>query len=1087
MRYIRPKSGVEINSINSQPAQTNYLIGNDPTKWRTNIPQYARVEYHDLYPGIDLVYYGKDGQLEFDLIVAKHANPNLVQLEFKGTRQRTSLDSRGNLVIGDLRLLKPYIYQEINGAKKEIAGGYLLKGRNRVKFHIAKYDHSLPLIIDPVITYSTYLGGNSDEVAYATAVDSAGNAYVAGYTTSLDFPASASAYKTASQGGTYDAFVAKYGPTGALIYTTYLGGSDDDVAYGIAVDSANNVYVTGSTASTDFPTSPGAFRTSLPGGGTHAFVVKLNAAGNAILYSSFLGGSGDDIGYGIAIDSSNTATMTGSTSSTDFPITPGAYKTSNSGGIRDAFVTRMNAAGTALAWSTYLGGSGEDVGYGVALDSLGNTYVTGYTASTDFPATLGSAQPSKSAGFDAFVTALNPSGTAPIYSTFLGGSNQDFGLGIAVDGSANAYMTGYTTSSDYPHSAGSLQTAKGAGTGYDAVVTKLSPSGAVVYSTFLGGSGDDFGMGIAVDPGGNAYVTGDTSSTDFPVFQPVQAALGGIFNAFVTQLNPAGTVLKYSTWIGGSGFETGYGIAVDQSGTASVVGYTVSPDFPVGAGAVQKAVSGGSDAFAVRLAWSPWLSIGKTHSGNFSQGQTGAIYTIAVSNAGQAATAGEVTVTDTLPTGMTGSLIAGTGWTCVLSTLTCKRSDTLNAGSSYPAIAVTVNLAANAPLSMTNQAAVAGGGSPVNTASDVTAITARTSQTITFAALGDVTFGAAPFAVSASASSGLPVSFASSTTPVCTISGGTVTIVAAGACSDTASQNGNATYSPATTVTRNFVVNAAPQTIAFGALGNLTLGSAPFALSATASSGLAVSFASSSPSVCTVNGSTAALVSVGNCAVTASQAGNGSYAAATPVTRTFTVLAPGSLVTLTVGNGAGTTGGTVELPVALATAGTAAASGFQMDLGFDAAKLSFVSARVGEKSTAAGKGLSSSTLPNGQVRLLVSGINQNAIAAGNAAYASFQISGGFTSGTSAITAANCASTDIVGNALITSCTGGSIKYASCDINADGSANVSDVQLIINEALGVLAATHDLNSDGLVNVADVQIVINAALGLGCNVR
>ena len=360
------------------------------------------------------------------------------------------------------------------------------------------------------------------------------------------------------------------------------------------------------------------------------------------------------------------------------------------------------------------------------------------------------------------------------------------------------------------------------------------------------------------------------------------------------------------------------------------------------------------------------------------------------------------------------------------------------------------------------------------------------SQSITFAAPAAALAGT-PVNLNATATSGLPVSFASNSLSVCTVSGSAVTLLGAGTCSITATQAGNGTYAPAVAITQFFSVTAASQTITFSQPADAVLGSGTVPLTASASSGLAVSFASTISSVCTVNGSTATLVSVGICAVTASQAGNGSNLAATPVTRTFGVLAPTNLVTLTVGNGSGTTGGTVELPVTLATAGTAAASGFQTDLGFDAAKLSYVSARVGEKSVAAAKGLSSSVLANGQIRLLVSGINQNAIAAGTVAYASFKLTGGFTSGTSAITAANCASTDIAGNPIITSCNGGSVKYASCDINADGSANVSDVQLIINEALGVVASTHDLNSDGLVNVADVQIVINAALGLGCNVR
>ncbi len=358
------------------------------------------------------------------------------------------------------------------------------------------------------------------------------------------------------------------------------------------------------------------------------------------------------------------------------------------------------------------------------------------------------------------------------------------------------------------------------------------------------------------------------------------------------------------------------------------------------------------------------------------------------------------------------------------------------------------------------------------------------SQSITFTAPNNVAFGGA-VTLTAAASSGLSVNFASNTLPVCTVSGAAVTLLGAGACSITASQAGNGTYGVATPVTQSFTITPASQTIIFTQPANAALGSGAVTLTATASSGLAVSFASTIPSVCTVTNSTVTLLSVGSCAITASQAGNANYAAATPVTLAFSVLTPANLVTLAVGSGAAAIGRTVELPIKISMTGTAAPAGFQMDLGFDAVKLSFVSARVGEQSTAAGKGLSSSTLPNGLVRLLITGVNQNTIAAGPVAYASFQLTSGFTSGTSAITAANCASTDLSGGSLFTSCAGGLIKYATCDINGDGNTNVSDIQLVINEALGVVPATHDLNGDGVVNVVDVQIVINAVLGLGCN--
>ncbi len=360
------------------------------------------------------------------------------------------------------------------------------------------------------------------------------------------------------------------------------------------------------------------------------------------------------------------------------------------------------------------------------------------------------------------------------------------------------------------------------------------------------------------------------------------------------------------------------------------------------------------------------------------------------------------------------------------------------------------------------------------------------AQSITFAAPANVSFGSS-LTLTATATSGLAVSFASNSLLVCTLSGSTVTLLSAGACLITATQPGDATFAAATPVTRSFTITPASQTIVFTQPANAVLGSGAVTLTATASSGLSVTFASTLPTVCTVSNSTVTQVSVGSCAITASQPGNAGYAAATSVTQAFFVLAPANLVTIAVGSGAGITGRTVELPVAIGATGTAAPAGFQLNLGFDASKLSFVSARAGEQSAAAGKGVVSSTPQNGQIRLVLAGVNQNAIAAGIGVYASFQLTAGFTSGASAITTANCSSTDIPGNSLVTSCTGGSIKYASCDINGDGSTNVSDVQIIINEALGVVPSAHDLNGDGAVNVADVQIVINAVLGLGCNAR
>ncbi len=342
------------------------------------------------------------------------------------------------------------------------------------------------------------------------------------------------------------------------------------------------------------------------GGASDGFVTELNSAGNSLVYSTYLGGSGTDIGYGIAVNGSG-ATVTGSTSSANFPITTAACAVCTGGGTSDAFVTQVNLTGTALAYSTYLGGAGEDVGYGIALDSRSNAYITGYTKSANFP-TLSAAQPTIGVDYDAFVTAINPTGTALLYSTFLGGSDQDYGIGIAVDSGKNAYMVGSTSSSNYPFTSGVLQTASGGE--YDVIVTKLTPGGALSYSTFVGSSGDDYGLAIAVDSLGNAYIAGDTASTNFPTtFDALQNTTTGPFNIFVAQINSTATALGYSTYLGGSGFETAYGIALDSSATADplgrlpawVAGYTASTDFPVTAGAAQANLAGGSDAMVMKV------------------------------------------------------------------------------------------------------------------------------------------------------------------------------------------------------------------------------------------------------------------------------------------------------------------------------------------------------------------------------------------------------------------------------------------------------------------------------------------------------
>jgi hypothetical protein len=603
-----------ITGLEELPGKANYFIGNDSAKWRTNVPTYARVRYHDLYPGIDLIYYGNQRQLEHDFVVNPGADPNRIMLDVQGAA-RVEVDTQGDLVlqtaVGQIRHRKPVIYQEVGGRRVDIPGGYVLKDGQRVGFAVATYDRNRPLVIDPVLSYPTNFGRRGIDVGRGIAVDSSGNAYVIGNTDSADFPTTRGAFQTALS-GVQGVFVTKLNPTGSapLVYSTYLGGSKIDVGRGIAVDTLGNAYVTGYTFSTNFPATPGAFQTTFPGGSISIFVTKLNPTGSVLMYSTYLGGSGEEEGLGIAVDSSGNVYATGYTTSTNFPTTPGAFQTTFGGG-KDVFVTKINPTGSApLVYSTYLGGNGDDQGYGIAVDSSGNAYVTGYTFSTDFPTTPGGFQTTFPGGrINVFMTKLNPTGSAPLYSTYLGGSGDDAGRGITVDSSGNAYVTGNTTSIDFPTTPGAFQTTKsGCRFCSDVFVTKLNltSSAPLIYSTYLGGSGNNHAFGIAVDSSGNAYVIGTTSSTNFPT-TPVafQAAnLGsGLDAAFVTKLNPTGSApLVYSTFLGGSGDDQGYGIAVDNLGNAYVTGATSSTDFPTTPGAFQTVLSGNSyDAFMTKL------------------------------------------------------------------------------------------------------------------------------------------------------------------------------------------------------------------------------------------------------------------------------------------------------------------------------------------------------------------------------------------------------------------------------------------------------------------------------------------------------
>jgi len=506
---------------------------------------------------------------------------------------------------GSLTDSPPVCYQEINGLNVPVNGKYCLIDAQRIGFDIESYDRRYPLVIDPHLVYSTYLGGGNNDNGEGIAVDSSGNAYVIGSTSSTDFPTQ-NPIDEAMEGICCDAFVTKIRAAGSeLIYSTYLGGEDHDSGFGIAVDNSGNAYVIGSTSSTDFPTQNPiqSYGGGLGAGLGDAFVAKINAAGSDLVYSTYLGGADTDYGEGIAIDNSGNTYVTGSTSSANFP-TQHPMQASYGGGMDtgwgDAFVAKINAAGSDLVYSTYLGGSDDDIGEGIAVDSSGNAYVIGITSSTDFP-TRNPIQASNAGGDlgsngDAFVAKINAAGSDLVYSTYLGGEYRDYGFGIAIDDSCNAYVTGDTESAEFP-TKNPIKTEFGGGVG-DAFVTKINADGsAFVYSTYLGGADMEYGYGIAVDKNSNAYVTGGTYSYDWPTLDPTQV---GEADAFIAKISASGSELEFLTRFYGNDLEEGRAIAVDSSSNAYITGVTWSDDFPT-KNPIQASIVGDSDAFVAVL------------------------------------------------------------------------------------------------------------------------------------------------------------------------------------------------------------------------------------------------------------------------------------------------------------------------------------------------------------------------------------------------------------------------------------------------------------------------------------------------------
>jgi hypothetical protein len=618
MKLTGADTSALISGTEPLPGKANYLIGNNPQNWHTNVPTYSRVQYHGVYPGVDLVYYGNQQQLEYDFVVSPGADPKTIALDFSSSP--ISIDGNGDLLVEagarNLRFHKPVVYQtDAQGTKRYISSNYVIAASgSRVSFAMGAYDPSQNLIIDPVLSYSTYIGASLTDVIKDVAIDAAGNAYVVGQTFSSNFPTTPGAFDTTCGGCTVssDDFVAKVNAAGsALVYSTYLGGGNVDSALGVAVDTAGNAYVAGFTQSSDFPTTGSAYQPTFHGS-QDATLTELDSTGSSLVYSTFFGGSKKEQALRVVLDGSANAYITGFTLSTNFPATSGAFQTTYGGGTSrgDAYVAKLNPAASgaaSLVWSTYLGGSSEDSGAALALDATGNVVVTGGTNSLNFPITSGVVQTTIAGAGDAFVSKLNSNGTALVYSTYLGGTVGDEGFGVALDSSNNAYVTGGTDSTNFPATTGALQTTYGGNNAPincnfsffthcgDGFVAKLnSTATALNYATYLGGNGSDFTNAIRVDASGDAYVTGGTNSTNFPTVNALQTSFLGVTDVIVSELNATGSSLLFSTYLGGRSGDGGSALTLDSAGNIFVIGYTESPDFPL-QNPIQGTYGGGKD------------------------------------------------------------------------------------------------------------------------------------------------------------------------------------------------------------------------------------------------------------------------------------------------------------------------------------------------------------------------------------------------------------------------------------------------------------------------------------------------------------
>lgn len=721
MSLVGTSGASSVSGIDPLITKANYFTGRDPAAWRENVPTFSRASFIGVYPGVDMVYYGHEGNLEYDFVVSPGADPRTITLEFDGiesAKKSKENDLLLTLKEGRLLLHHPIAYQIIGADRRGVECGYHLLAPERsassgasgvrVSFNLGVFDSRFPLVIDPVLTYSTYLGGTGMDQPAGIAADSDGNTFIAGFTRSLNFPL---VNPIQSQiAGDSDIFISKVNAEGtAILSSTYIGGAGSDLATGIALGNDGSVFVSGITSSVDFP-SVHAFQPALRGS-SDAFVLKLDGGVSTLQFSTYFGGSGDEENSSVAADTSSGAVLAGSTKSADLPLLRPFQ--ASSGGNVDGFIARFDIQG-ALVSSSYLGASGEDRCLGVALGGSDEVYLCGLTDSENFPATPGALQTTNAGQPDGFVAKVSSDGSGLVYSTYIGGAGSESVNAVTVSESGEAFITGATSSSDFPTTPDAYRRNFSGGNALngDAFVAKLQADArGLKYSTYYGGSGGDSGNSIALGPFGIAYIIGATSSANLPMVRPLQSSNGGgLSDAFMVEMNPDGSEVLFSSYFGGSEFDYGTGIALAPSGDLLVAGFTLSPDFPV-LNPIQPALSGFlSDGFVAKLSEtiSPGidLAILKTHEGAFGAGIDGT-YTLHVANVGSNSTRGAVVVTDVLPNALRFVAGEGTGWNVSVSgqTVTCVSNAVFGPGQASR-ITLTVAVGNSAIPKVTNTATV---------------------------------------------------------------------------------------------------------------------------------------------------------------------------------------------------------------------------------------------------------------------------------------------------------------------------------------------------------------------------------------------